>query len=76
MSQGVAGSLVPAGHMPIVVAAVAPEQRGRAIGYVVTIMTVGGPAGAPLGGLVAGAFGRRPVFLMKLPAVAVAVAAR
>lgn len=71
--QGVAGSLVLAGYMPIVVAAVAPAQRGRAIGYVITIMTVGGLAGAPLGGLVAGAFGWRSVFLMKLPVVAVAL---
>jgi MFS transporter, DHA2 family, multidrug resistance protein len=71
--QGVAGSLVLAGYMPIVVAAVRPEQRGRAIGYVVTIMTIGGMAGAPLGGLVAGAFGWRAVFLMKLPVVAVAL---
>ncbi|CCH28457.1 MFS transporter [Actinosynnema sp. NPDC047251] len=65
--QGVAGSLVLAGYMPIVVAAVAPEQRGRAVGYVMTIMTVGGLAGAPLGGLVAGAFGWRAVFLLKMP---------
>ncbi|MEV8442956.1 MFS transporter [Actinosynnema sp. NPDC051121] len=71
--QGVAGSLVLAGYMPIVVAAVRPERRGRAIGYVVTIMTIGGMAGAPLGGLVAGAFGWRSVFLMKLPVVAVAL---
>ncbi|MFD1149594.1 MFS transporter [Saccharothrix hoggarensis] len=69
--QGVAASLVLAGYMPIVVAAVLPEQRGRAIGYVITIMTVGGLAGAPLGGLVAGAFGWRSVFLMKLPLLAV-----
>ncbi|PSL56920.1 putative MFS family arabinose efflux permease [Saccharothrix carnea] len=71
--QGVAGSLVLAGYMPIVVAAVRPEQRGRAIGYVITIMTVGGLAGAPLGGLVAGAFGWRAVFLMKLPVLAFAL---
>lgn len=71
--QGVAGALVLAGYMPIVVAAVAPAQRGRAIGYVITIMTIGGLAGAPLGGLVAGAFGWRSVFLMKLPVLVVAL---
>lgn len=69
--QGVAGSLVLAGYMPIVVAAVPPERRGRGIGFVVTIMTIGGLAGAPLGGFVAGAFGWRSVFLVKLPVVAV-----
>ncbi|WP_433269196.1 MFS transporter [Actinosynnema sp. CS-041913] len=65
--QGVAASLVLAGYMPIVVAAVGPAQRGRAVGYVMTIMTIGGMAGAPLGGFVAGAVGWRSVFLMKLP---------
>ncbi|RKT52870.1 putative MFS family arabinose efflux permease [Saccharothrix australiensis] len=69
--QGVAASLVLAGYMPVVVAAVAPEQRGRAVGYVMTIMTIGGMAGAPLGGVVAGAFGWRSVFLMKLPLLVV-----
>ncbi|MFE9746328.1 MFS transporter [Saccharothrix saharensis] len=71
--QGLAGALVLAGYMPIVVGAVAPAQRGRAIGYVVTIMTLGGLVGAPLGGVVAGAFGWRAVFLMKLPVLAVAL---
>ncbi|NUT91862.1 MAG: MFS transporter [Saccharothrix sp.] len=69
--QGVAAALVLAAYMPIVVAAVEPAQRGRAIGYVITIMTVGGLAGAPLGGVMAGALGWRSVFLMKLPVLAV-----
>jgi MFS transporter, DHA2 family, multidrug resistance protein len=45
------------------------EQRGRAIGFVITIMTVGAMAGAPLGGLVADVLGWRAVFLVKLPVV-------
>ncbi|WP_214407128.1 MFS transporter [Pseudonocardia lacus] len=69
--QGLAASLVVAVYMPIVMVSVRPEQRGRAIGFIITIMTVGGVIGAPLGGLVAGAFDWRGVFLMKLPLLAV-----
>ena len=65
--QGFAAALVTAVYMPIVTVSVRPEQRGRAIGYIITIMTVGGMIGAPVGGLVAGAIGWRGVFLMKLP---------
>ncbi|MBA9004280.1 MFS transporter [Thermomonospora cellulosilytica] len=65
--QGVAGALVAAVYMPLIRTVVAPSARGRALGYVTTIMPAGTMAGASLGGLVAGAFGWRPVFLIKLP---------
>ena len=65
--QGFAAALVVAAYMPIVMVSVRPEQRGRAIGAIITIMTVGGMVGAPVGGLVAGGLGWRGVFLMKLP---------
>ena len=73
--QGAAGALVIAAYMPIITTSVLPEQRGRAIGFVVTIMTIGAMAGVPLGGLVAGAFGWREVFLMKLPLLVVVLCA-
>jgi len=65
--QGMAAGLTVAVYMPIVIGSVRQEQRGRAIGYIITIMTVGSMAGVPLGGLVAGTLGWRDVFLMKLP---------
>jgi MFS family permease len=71
--QGFAAALITAVYMPIVMVSVRPDQRGRAIGYIITIMTVGGMIGAPVGGLVAGALGWRGVFLMKLPLLAVVV---
>ncbi|ADD39738.1 MFS transporter [Stackebrandtia nassauensis] len=71
--QGFTGALTMSVYMPIVAAAVKTEQRGRAIGYIITIMTLGGLIGAPLGGLVAGGLGWRAVFLLKLPIVAVAI---
>lgn len=64
--QGAAGGLVMAVYMPIVTTAVHEAQRGRAIGYIITIMTLGGMAGVPLGGLVASALSWRQVFLIKL----------
>lgn len=67
--QGAAGALIVAVYMPIITTSVAREQRGRAIGFVITIMTVGSMAGAPLGGLIAEAWGWRAVFLVKLPVV-------
>ncbi|MBN9733880.1 MULTISPECIES: MFS transporter [unclassified Pseudonocardia] len=73
--QGVAAALVVAVYMPIVTASVPPERRGRAIGFIIMIMTVGTMAGAPAGGLVADALGWRAVFLVKVPAVLAAVVA-
>jgi DHA2 family multidrug resistance protein-like MFS transporter len=69
--QGAAGALVIAVYMPIITTSVLREQRGRAIGFVITIMTVGAMAAVPLAGFVADALGWREVFLMKLPLVAV-----
>ncbi|GAA4918372.1 DHA2 family multidrug resistance protein-like MFS transporter [Stackebrandtia albiflava] len=71
--QGVAAALTMAVYMPIVASSVHTGQRGRAIGYVITIMTVGGLIGSPLGGLVTGTWGWRSVFLLKLPVVVAAV---
>jgi MFS transporter, DHA2 family, multidrug resistance protein len=68
--QGAAGALVVAVYMPIITTSVQRERRGRAIGLVITIMTVGAMAAVPLAGLVAGTTGWRTVFLMKLPLVA------
>jgi MFS transporter, DHA2 family, multidrug resistance protein len=65
--QGMSAGLVVAVYMPIVLGSVREEQRGRAFGAIVTIMTLGGMAGVPLGGLVAGAFSWREVFVMKIP---------
>lgn len=71
--QGLAASLVMAVYMPIVASSVSPDRRGRAIGYIITVMTIGSMVGAPLGGLAVGAFGWRGLFLMKLPVVAAAL---
>lgn len=67
--QGMAAAIVTAVYLPIVARSVVAEQRGKAIGYIITIMTLGSMAGAPIGGLVAGTLGWRGVFLIKIPLV-------
>lgn len=71
--QGMAAALITAVYLPIVTGSVLEAQRGRAIGYIITIMTLGSMAGAPIGGLVAGTLGWRGVFLIKIPLILVVV---
>jgi MFS family permease len=71
LAQGITGALVIAAYMPIITTSVRADQRGRAIGFIITIMTAGAMAVAPLAGLVADAIGWRAVFLMKVPLLAV-----
>lgn len=65
--QGLAGGLIVCVYMPLITCSVRENQRGSAIGYIIMIMTLGGVAGAPIGGLVASELGWRAVFLIKLP---------
>lgn len=65
--QGVAGALAVAVYLPVVAAVVRPAQRGRAMGYIATIMPIGSMGGSSLGGIVADAYGWRPVMLLKIP---------
>ncbi|MEU5882792.1 MFS transporter [Spirillospora sp. NPDC047279] len=69
--QGVLGAAVAAVYMPIVAASVPPERRGRALGYVATVMPLGAMAGTSIGGFIADGLGWRPVLLIKLPILAV-----
>jgi predicted MFS family arabinose efflux permease len=73
VAQGLTGGIVIAVFMPLLLRTVHATQRGRAMGSIITIMTVGGAAGVPIGGLVAGVLGWREVLLLKLPLVAVAI---
>ncbi|MGE3286676.1 MAG: MFS transporter [Pseudonocardia sp.] len=73
VAQGFSGGIVIAVFMPLLLRTVHVAQRGRAMGTIVTIMTIGGAAGVPVGGLVAGVLGWREVLLLKLPLVAVAI---
>lgn len=65
--QGAAAALFMGLYMPLISATVRISQRGKAIGVIGTIMMLGAIGLAPVGGLVAEAFGWRAVFLVKLP---------
>ncbi|MFE0171190.1 MFS transporter [Streptomyces sp. NPDC059002] len=69
--QGATGAMVVALYIPIVAASVPARLRGRALGYVATIMPLGSMAGSSLGGFIADAHGWRPVFLVKIPVLLV-----
>src|SRR5882757_6077407 len=73
IAQGLAAGLIMATYLPLIALTVRPAQRGRALGQVATIMTVGAMAGVPLGGFVAEALGWREVMLLKLPVLALAL---
>jgi predicted MFS family arabinose efflux permease len=73
VAQGLAGGLIMASYLPLIARFVHPAQRGRALGQVATIMTLGAMAGVPLGGLVAQSLGWRQVMLLKLPVLVVAL---
>ncbi|MDX6742007.1 MFS transporter [Actinocorallia sp. A-T 12471] len=60
---------------PALVRAVRPEERGRAMGWLMAVMTLGATGAAPLGGWVAAEFGWRAVFLIKMPLLVVVMAA-
>ncbi|MBB5996546.1 MFS transporter [Streptomonospora salina] len=68
--QGVASALYLAVYLPVVADAVRAEQRGRAMSLIQTVMMIGSIAVAPVGGVVAEAFGWRAVFVFKLPLLA------
>jgi MFS family permease len=72
--QGGFGALISVLGLPVVAAAVAPEQRARAMSVVLTLMPLSGVLGPALGGLLTEAFGWRTIFLINLPVAAVALA--
>lgn len=65
--QGAFGSLIAILGFPIIAAAVRPEQRGRAMGVITTLIPLSGLVGPGLGGLLAEAFGWRAVFAINVP---------
>ncbi|MFW6725032.1 MFS transporter [Streptomyces sp. MAR4 CNY-716] len=65
--QGLAAAVYLSAYLPVVSAAVHPDQQGRAMSYHAAIMMVGSVAVAPLGGWIADAHGWRAIFLARVP---------
>lgn len=65
--QGVGAALMVPGSLAILTALIAPERRGRAIGWWSTFSAVTSVLGAPLGGWLAGQGLWRAVFFVNIP---------
>ena len=73
MVQGVGTALTQATGMAIVTSTFPNEERGRAIGLLMTIVGVGAIAGPVTGGFVIDVFDWRAIFLMAAPLGALSV---
>jgi EmrB/QacA subfamily drug resistance transporter len=71
--QGVAGALLGANSVVILVAAVGPERRGKALGIMAAAQAVGLGLGPALGGILLGTLGWRWIFWVTVPFAVLAV---
>lgn len=65
--QATGGSMLVANTMAITTIAFPPEERGRALGILASVVAAGALAGPPVGGLLVGLAGWRAVFFINLP---------
>ena len=65
--QAIGGSMLVANTMAITTIAFPPEERGRALGILASVVAAGALAGPPVGGLIVGLAGWRAVFFVNLP---------
>ena len=65
--QGVGAAMFMATVMGTAVITFPPDQRGRVLGLISSIVAAGTLLGPPLGGLLTDAFGWRAIFLINLP---------
>ena len=71
--QGIAGSLLGANSIAILVAAAGPARRARAMGIFAAAQAVGLCLGPVIGGILVGAYGWRSIFWATVPFGVVAV---
>ncbi len=65
--QGIGAAMTQGTGMAIITAAFPANEKGRAIGLIMTMVGVGAVAGPAVGGVVVDAFGWRAVFFLTLP---------
>ena len=73
--QGVGAAMTQGTGMAIITAAFPANEKGRAIGLIMTMVGVGAVAGPAIGGIVVDALGWRAVFFLMLPVELIGVAA-
>ena len=72
--QGAGAAMTQGTGMAIIIGAFPPNERGKAIGLIMTMVGTGAVAGPALGGFLVDAFGWRSVFFATAPMVAVSIA--
>ena len=72
--QGIGGSITQALGPALVVAAFPPSERGKAIGFILSAVSIGLVSGPVLGGLILGSLGWPFIFLLNVPVGVAAVA--
>ena len=65
--QGVGGSITQALGPALVVDTFPPSERGKAIGFILSAVSIGLVSGPVLGGLILGSFGWPFIFLLNVP---------
>jgi EmrB/QacA subfamily drug resistance transporter len=72
--QGVGAAMTQGTGMAIITSAFPANEKGRAIGLIMTMVGVGAVAGPAIGGLVVDSFGWRAVFFLTMPVEIIGVA--
>lgn len=65
--QGIGASMLMANSPAIVTAVFPPQERGRALGIIGTVVALGNLAGPGIGGILVGLVGWRAIFYINLP---------
>ncbi len=65
--QGAGGAIIQANVMAIITMTFPPNQRGKALGLIGSVVAAGTLAGPPIGGLLTGAFGWPSIFWINIP---------
>jgi len=65
--QGLGGAVLMSSNMGLIAKAFPPNQRGRVLGIIGTVVSIGLATGPPLGGLLIDALGWRSIFYINLP---------
>ncbi|WP_053960909.1 MFS transporter [Sulfobacillus thermosulfidooxidans] len=65
--QGVGGAMIMANVMAIVALIFSPQERGKALGMIGSVVAAGTLAGPPLGGVLTAAFGWQSIFWINIP---------
>jgi EmrB/QacA subfamily drug resistance transporter len=65
--QAAGGAMMMATNMALVTQVFPPSERGRALGFLTSMVAIGSMAGPPIGGTLIALFGWRSVFLINVP---------